>query len=35
MTGRGIQTLIAAILIVVEELAAWMQTRKGKTPKKE
>jgi hypothetical protein len=35
MNGRGIQTLIAAILLIVEELAIWMQNRKEQNPKKE
>ncbi len=35
MTGRGIQALLAAIFVLLEELGSWLQNRKGPTARKE
>jgi len=35
MTGRGINVLLEAFLILVHELYSWMQKRRGTKPKKE
>ena len=35
MNGRGIQALIAAIFVLVEELGDWLQNSKTGKPKKE